>query len=144
MAASGDILTWWLRAPKLCPKERWRPISFMTSEVIQCHFQHICWSRPSQKLSQVQGEVTDSSPWWADILNHHTHFQVQIKTAPTHNSFQAFNYWVSWIFSMIQTCFWNCSCLANMHDLHRCLNGTLSSENGNKIEWDNNFFIAYF
>lgn len=31
-----------------------------------------------------------------------------------------------------------------MHDLHRCLNGTLSSENGNKLEWDNNFFYYLF
>lgn len=105
---SGDFI-WWFDLQSCVSPKRWRPISLWLQKPCKVT-STTSTGQDHHKNSQVQGT-------WQTLLliqtfwNHHTLFKYRSKhtdthtNTHTHNSFQAFHYWVPWIFSMIQTHF---------------------------------------
>lgn len=107
MEASGDSLTWWIRAPKLYIRKEvevhflWRHKPCSVPSITSVYQDH-----HNDSLG-IKGKWHSFTCWCLDVLNHHIHSQVQIKT---HTHTEPIPYklsitWVSWIFTMIQICF---------------------------------------
>lgn len=132
---SGDNLTWCKQdLLKLYPKKVEAHLPFVASEAMQSHFHHIYWSGPSQNSQSSKGTWQTLLLMGRHFWNHHTLFKYRSKHTDTHTNTHTqfmFHLQVPWIFWYDSNMLLRLLLSANMHDLHRCLNGTLSEWNGN-------------